>query len=86
MLQTSFRQIKRTPVHLIANFLAVALICTFLVIGCNLQQNAFSNLRLLKEAFNVVAISIFRGSVNREETSTDNTGTNYLPFPPYRTW
>ena len=76
----SVRQSFRAPVRLLASFLVVALVCAFLVIGCSLRQTALSNLQLLNEAFDVVAIPTFRGSVNGEGRLTLDTETDYQGY------
>ena len=76
----SVRQSFRAPVRLLASFLVVALVCAFLVIGCSLRQTALSNLQLLNEEFDVVAIPTFRGSVNGEGRLTLDTETDYQGY------
>lgn len=79
-LKSSIRQSFRTPVRMIASFLVITLICAFLAIGCNLRQNALSNLQLLNEEFDVMAIPTFRGSVNGEGRLTLDTETDYQGY------
>ena len=80
-LKSSIRQSFRAPVRLIASFVVTALICAFLSVGLNLRQIARSNLRLLKEEFDVVAIPTFTGSVNKYgELVYDTKNDDYQGF------
>ena len=80
-LKSSIRQSFRAPVRLMASFVVTALICAFLSVGLNLRQIARSNLRLLKEEFDVVAIPTFTGSVNKYgELVYDTKNDDYQGF------
>ena len=80
-LKHSIRQNFRAPVRLMASFVVTALICAFLSVGLNLRQIARSNLRLLKEEFDVVAIPTFTGSVNKYgELVYDTKNDDYQGF------
>ena len=80
-LKSSIRQSFRTPVRLIASFVVMALVCAFLVVGINLRQTARSNLQLLKEEFDVVAVPTFTGSVNKYgELVYDTKNDDYQGF------
>ena len=81
LLKASIRQSFRAPVRLIATFLVIAMVCTFLAVGLNLRQVVKSNIELLKSEFDVVAVPNFRGSVdNQGKLIDDTTSRNYAGY------
>lgn len=76
-VKVSFRQCIRTPLRLVSNFLVMTLVCAFLSVSLNLRQTAHSNIQLLNEEFDVVAIPTFKGLVNASGQLVQDTSGYY---------
>ena len=77
----NIRQISRMPFKMAIISIVIGVLCMFVCISLNLRRTALSNLQLLKEEFDVVAIPTFSGSVNTQgELVFDVTSHDYQGY------
>lgn len=80
MIRTSIRQSFRAPIRMIACFVLMALVCSLLTIGLNLQASSQQNLATIYDSYEVIAVPDFQAYVNRKgEATTMGDHAGYWP-------